>query len=1148
MSGQTEFIDKNGKTIYAYPVVLLEDQSAVSVEGESSVTEFVDPESQRRIYATPLVIMEDRRTNKAQAAIDALLEGGKLKSSLLPSYVDDVLESASYVTLPAVGEEGKIYVTKDNGYSYRWSGSSYIQIGQPLQKSSAAQVDAGTDDAAFMTVARVEQAINKRAADVKVNTVADLRLLSNASITRINLIGYTSAYDGGEGAFSVKSGDTTTADNGGTVIVDALGRRWFRQEQLRITPQMFGAIPDEVSGGTFDNKPALDAAFAWALDQQTGVVVDLQGYTWSCSSAPVIGKPSTAATPNQAQPITVRGASAQRMAGRKGAKIKVMATSIGQHESILRVDGTQAFPWLTFENFALECPVITANIAAQTPTNDAIVLTGADSKGFATGTPVLLSGGGGASEISRGASVPYYLIKAAGTDMFKLALSPENAAAGTAVTLTTAWTGTTVASAQSGSAVNGLLFDGTRMSSPRLYGVYVKYADNAFVIRASADTANGEFAHFHRCEGILCKRFFYMPSTGATGQALETTFIECGGNPRYADGEACFEFGGGMRGYGVTAFSFNCSVVPVPNIANDGGYRKRITFVKDNGSSGSNTFIGGRVENITTLFDGADSSWEMHTTIEGMTFAGIASTDTNPFVLFSSTTIPAAGGTLSVRGCYIYSPSSVWARTNCVINFKSANNSTFLAHFKHNAFSFNRITMLAGATTSAIEFEDCTQKITNTSSGTVYTRRFSQRVAAPTQTPISERFGRNFINCYAGIPSNLLAYPNFGNTTGASVVAPAPWVHFGAASFNRCDMLTDMATPSARTIRIEPSSGVKQVITGVTPTAGTPFFYQANAAVTFMSTYSDRIRIAIENDTTGEVYDEVFLGSSNNKVNTPITLTAIPTATGTGQSYRIVIENKGTVNVNNLRVNWQLASSNANAAYITPRTDGSTEADHTTFWESTTDTLRAVGRMAIPYKTDTYGKSSSLRDIYSDVYLSQTTERLTYAAGAGQAAGQKWWEIPRVQFASAMPTTGTWTANDYVKNSAPSASPHVTKGWIRLTTGSNNVAGTDWVADTTGHAFILTAAASTRTLTSADNGKIIPISSANLTLTLPSDASIDSVEFPVTVASANVTFQAPAGVSVNGSALGGSANFSAPAIHSVLRLRRVSASAYVVAA
>lgn len=60
---QTEFTDKNGKTIYAYPVVLMEDQTAVSVEGANSVTEFVDPESGRRIYATPLVIMEDRRSN-----------------------------------------------------------------------------------------------------------------------------------------------------------------------------------------------------------------------------------------------------------------------------------------------------------------------------------------------------------------------------------------------------------------------------------------------------------------------------------------------------------------------------------------------------------------------------------------------------------------------------------------------------------------------------------------------------------------------------------------------------------------------------------------------------------------------------------------------------------------------------------------------------------------------------------------------------------------------------------------------------------------------------------------------------------------------------------------------------------------------------
>lgn len=59
----------------------------------------------------------------------ATLDGsGKVPSAQLPSYVDDVLEYSTYSALPAPGEAGKIYVTTDTNYEYRWSGSTYIRL------------------------------------------------------------------------------------------------------------------------------------------------------------------------------------------------------------------------------------------------------------------------------------------------------------------------------------------------------------------------------------------------------------------------------------------------------------------------------------------------------------------------------------------------------------------------------------------------------------------------------------------------------------------------------------------------------------------------------------------------------------------------------------------------------------------------------------------------------------------------------------------------------------------------------------------------------------------------------------------------------------------------------------------------------------
>lgn len=62
------------------------------------------------------------------------LVGGKVPSSQLPSYVDDVLEFANLSAFPATGETGKIYVALDTNKTYRWSGSAYVQIGGTAKK------------------------------------------------------------------------------------------------------------------------------------------------------------------------------------------------------------------------------------------------------------------------------------------------------------------------------------------------------------------------------------------------------------------------------------------------------------------------------------------------------------------------------------------------------------------------------------------------------------------------------------------------------------------------------------------------------------------------------------------------------------------------------------------------------------------------------------------------------------------------------------------------------------------------------------------------------------------------------------------------------------------------------------------------------
>ena len=68
----------------------------------------------------------------ANSGVATLGADGKVPSSQLPSFVDDVVEAANFAALPATGEAGKIYVTLDDNKTYRWGGSAYVEISASL--------------------------------------------------------------------------------------------------------------------------------------------------------------------------------------------------------------------------------------------------------------------------------------------------------------------------------------------------------------------------------------------------------------------------------------------------------------------------------------------------------------------------------------------------------------------------------------------------------------------------------------------------------------------------------------------------------------------------------------------------------------------------------------------------------------------------------------------------------------------------------------------------------------------------------------------------------------------------------------------------------------------------------------------------------
>ena len=67
--------------------------------------------------------------NNGVATLDS---SGKVVTSQLPSFVDDVLEFESKTNFPVTGESGKIYVSLDTNLTYRWGGTEYVEISKSL--------------------------------------------------------------------------------------------------------------------------------------------------------------------------------------------------------------------------------------------------------------------------------------------------------------------------------------------------------------------------------------------------------------------------------------------------------------------------------------------------------------------------------------------------------------------------------------------------------------------------------------------------------------------------------------------------------------------------------------------------------------------------------------------------------------------------------------------------------------------------------------------------------------------------------------------------------------------------------------------------------------------------------------------------------
>ena len=119
--------------------------------------------------------------------VATLDSSGLIPSSQLPSYVDDVLEFADFASLPTTGETGKIYIAIATGKIYRWSGSIYIEISNPLDIATQAEAQAGSDNTKAMTPLRTKQHVDSRI-DYQTTTIATTDWSGTDPVTAVKTV------------------------------------------------------------------------------------------------------------------------------------------------------------------------------------------------------------------------------------------------------------------------------------------------------------------------------------------------------------------------------------------------------------------------------------------------------------------------------------------------------------------------------------------------------------------------------------------------------------------------------------------------------------------------------------------------------------------------------------------------------------------------------------------------------------------------------------------------------------------------------------------------------------------------------------------------------------------------------------------------
>lgn len=266
-------------------------------------------------------------TASGVATLDA---NGIINTSQLPSYVDDVLEYSAKSQFPATGETGKIYVDTSTNLTWRWSGTTYVEISPSLAlgetSSTAYRGDRGkiAYDHSQLTSGNPH---NVTAADVKAvryDTNAQGLTDTQKSNARTNISAQASLAT--QTAYTSKGSSTKVPQ----ITTNTLGQVTGISEVNIAFPSGTQLVYDCGTGSTsttdFDNALAAYNAGNWVIINKDSVIyycvgtynsglrfkqianesdlLKVRALTWTRGSAPTVGTTLEAALTSQIPDIS----------------------------------------------------------------------------------------------------------------------------------------------------------------------------------------------------------------------------------------------------------------------------------------------------------------------------------------------------------------------------------------------------------------------------------------------------------------------------------------------------------------------------------------------------------------------------------------------------------------------------------------------------------------------------------------------------------------------------------------------------------------------------------------------------------------------------------------------------------------------------